>query len=214
MHLVGLGQLLEIIEDIMANRNFPQNKLFGFHLLPARIRGSITIGASGAVSSISAPGIASVSKLATGVYQIQLQDNYASFLHMTGNMMSLSMTGSAIDPNAGVVGTLYEITVVGNTDWETAGIPAGITPAVGQVLVLAAAPASGTGRVKALVPSSIASIQVAGNPNNGMMNNQPFQAGSGGFITVMCLDFSGALANPANGDIMLIDILCNSSQVQ
>jgi hypothetical protein len=154
------------------------------------------------------------------VYRIQLQDNYASFLHLDARMMSNGVTGAALDPNTGSVGTLYEITTVGNTNWVTAGIPSGITPAVGQVFALAAQPSSGTGRVKLFVPSSISNIQVVGNPNNGMLNKQPFQANSGGYITILCQAATDSATttliptNPAQGDILLVDILLNNSQVQ
>lgn len=204
----------------MANRNYPQSKIFGFHLLPVRVRCSINIGAAGAVSSISGPGVAAVAHMGTGVYRIQLQDNYASFLHLDARMMALGVTGSAIDPNTATPGTLYQITLVGNTNWVTAGIPSGITPAVGQVFALAAAPSSGTGRVKAAVMSSISNIQVAGNPNNGMLNKQPFQANSGGYITMVTLAPTNSSTttqiptDPASGDIILVDMLLNNSQVQ
>lgn len=205
----------------MANRNFPQSKVFGFHLLPARVRCAITIGSSGAVSSVSGPGVNTVTKTGTGVYRIQLQDNYASFLHASATMIGQSVTGSDLDPNTAVVGTLYEITILGTTtNWVTAGIPSGITPAVGQVFALAAAPTAGNGRVKLSVRSNITDIQLAGNPNSGWMNKQPFQAGSGGYVTIVCLAPTDATTtteiptNPISGDVILVDMLLNSSQVQ
>jgi hypothetical protein len=204
----------------MANRNFPQSKVFGFHLLPVRVRASITIGASGAVASSSGPGTKAISKMGTGVYRIQLQDSYASFLHMSASMIANGVSGSAIDPNAGVVGTLYQITVVGNTNWATAGIPSSVVPAVGQVFALAAAPSSGTGRVKAAAISNIQSIQLAGSPNSGMVSLLTQSQGNGGFVTIVCLAPTDAATttliptNPASGDIVLVDMLFNSSQVQ
>lgn len=205
----------------MANRNFPQNKVFGFHLLPVRVRCAINIGASGAVSSISGPGVKTVAKTGTGVYRIQLQDNYAAFLHMSASMIAQAVTGSDTDPNAAVVGGLYEITVLGDTNWATAGIPSGITAAVGMVFALAAQPSAGTGRVKAHVPSAIQSIQCAGNPNT-MINNRNYNTVNqqGGFVTISCLaptaadDTALIPTNPASGDVILVDLLLNNSQVQ
>jgi hypothetical protein len=204
----------------MANRNFPQSKVFGFHLLPVRVRASITIGAAGAVASSSGPGTKAIARMGAGVYRIQLQDSYASFLHMSASMIANGVTGSAIDPNAGVVGTLYQITLVGNTNWATAGIPSTVVPAVGQVFALAAAPASGTGRVKAAAVSNIRSIQCAGNPNSGMISLLTQSQGNGGYVTIVCLaDTSSSVTtlvptDPAQGDIILVDMLFNSSQVQ
>lgn len=204
----------------MANRNFPQSKVFGFHLMPVRVRCAITIGSSGAVSSVSGPGVAAVVHSGTGVYRIQLQDNYNSFLHLNARMQSSNVTGSAIDPNGGVVGTLYVITTVGNTNWVTAGIPSGITPALNQVFALAAAPSAGTGRVKLLVPSAISNIQVAGSPNQGFLSKQPAIQGSGGYVTILCQSATSSSvttlipADPASGEILLVEILLNNSSVQ
>lgn len=204
----------------MANRNFPQSKVFGFHLLPTRIRCAITIGASGAVSSVSGPGTNGVVRTGTGVYRIQLQDIYASFLHLTATMIGQATTGSDINPSAATPGTLYEITIVGTTDWVTAGIPAQVTPTVGQVFALLAAPASATGRVKLSVPSNISQIQVVGSPNNGMMNFVQNTPQSGAYITIMTRGATDAStttlipADPASGDVIMVDMLLNNSNVQ
>lgn len=204
----------------MANRNFPQSKVFGFHLLPCRIRGSILIGASGAVTSFSGPGIAAVVRTGLGVYRIQLQDNYNSFLHMSASIMANGTTGAALDPNTATPGTLYQISVVGDTNWVTAGIPSGITPAIGMVFALAAAPAAGTGRVLLSTVGQISSIQILGNPNLGMLNIQPALQNLGGFITIGTMAPTSSsvttqiLANPSSGNQVFVDILCNNSSVQ
>lgn len=204
----------------MANRNFPQSKVFGFHVMPVKVRCAITIGSAGAVASTSGPGVKAVTHLGTGVYQIQLQDNYNSFLSLQATMEANAVTGSAIDPHGATVGTLYQIMSLGNTNWTTAGVPSGITPAVGQVICLKAQPAAGTGTVKALAPSSISSIQVAGNMNQGMMNNQPSQSLNGGYVTIVCLAPTSSSVttkiptDPESGNVILVDMLLNNSSVQ
>ena len=204
----------------MANRNYPASRQFSFHLLPVRLDGKITIGSSGAVSAITGKGIKTATKQGTGVYRIQLEDNYASFLKLNAHMQSTNSTGAAADPHGLTVGTLYIVTTVGNTDWNTAGIPTGITPAVGQVFALAAQPAAGTGRCKAYVPSNISNIQVAGNPNNGFMSKQPFTATNGGYITIVTQAATDASTttliptSPNSGDEICFEIYLNNSAVQ
>lgn len=76
----------------MANRNFPSQRIFGFNMAPVRVSGSISIGSTGAVSSFTAPGVASVTRLAAGKYQITLQDPYFSLLELHTFMTSVNAT--------------------------------------------------------------------------------------------------------------------------
>jgi hypothetical protein len=177
-----------LTEDKMANRNFPCNKQYNFHVMPVLVDMQIAIGATGAPTLSGAPGVQSVTRKAAGIYQIQLKDNYASLLGMKANIIEPA-TGSAIDPNAGVVGSIYEITTVGDTDWSTAGLASSITAAVGARLVLAAQPTAGTGRVKLVSASNLASIELSSNLQN---SNNPTQGGAisgtnGAIIIVRCL---------------------------
>ena len=75
----------------MANRNFPSGgKIYSFQVMPVMIQLDINIGASGAVSSISGSGVASVTKSSTGTYLITLQDPYNSLMCVLGNMQVAS----------------------------------------------------------------------------------------------------------------------------
>lgn len=170
----------------MANRNFPSNKLYNFHVMPCSVDMQIAIGSSGAPTLSSAPGVSAVTRLAPGIYQIQLQDNYYSMQGMDSSIVE-PVTGSAIDPAGAVVGSLYQISTVGNTDWATAGLPTNITAAVGVVICLAAAPASGTGRVKLISASNISAIELA-----GPMMNSASPASSGAIVLFSCLASSAA----------------------
>ncbi len=150
--------------------------------MPVMVDMQIAIGSSGAPTLSSAPGVQSISRLAAGIYRIQLKDNYASLLGMDANIIE-PVTGGAIDPNGGVVGSLYQISTVGDTDWVTAGVPASITPAIGVTLALAAAPSSGTGRVKLISASNIKSIELAGQ----MMNSNSPAGTNGALILFRCV---------------------------
>lgn len=76
----------------MANRNFPSQRVFSFHMMPVRIDGSISIGATGAVSSTSGKGVASATRVGTGHYQIVLQDPFNALLSLSARMKAVNAT--------------------------------------------------------------------------------------------------------------------------
>jgi len=83
-----------------------------------------------------------------------------------------------------------------------------------MTFALAAQPPAGTGMVKLFVPSAIADFQMAGNQNLGQLNNQPFNAGLGGYVTFVTCNSSGAATDPANGEGISFAMYLNNSQVQ
>lgn len=197
----------------MANRNFPSQRIFGFHMLPVRLDCSVQIGASGAVSSFSGKGIAAVTRLSAGIYQIQLQDNYFSYL-TSYTAFESPVTGSAIAGGSFVATTIYQIVTVGSTtqaQWHAAGVPAGITAAPG-VVFKAATIGAGSGTVKALGSSGISAVEMIGQPAT-MISNQPFNALQGGYLTYQCLA-STTPTDPASGSVMNFEIYMNNSSVQ
>lgn len=186
----------------MANRNFANSRMYTGHVMPVLLDGSAVIGSSGAVGTVKGPYIKSVTHLATGLYQIQMQDNYNRYLGGYSGFVSPA-SGSAIDPASGTVGLPYIIISVGNSDWTTAGVPAGVTPAPGVGFVLAAAPASGTGTVKAVISSGIASVEVIGDSNLTSAPMGPNTVGAlGAIILLACYNGSGALTDPAPGSVL------------
>lgn len=206
----------------MANRNFPQARQWGFHLMPVRIDANISIGSSGAPTVNNALGINSITRLSAGVYQIQLQDNYPDLIGFKASFISPVTSSSAVNMGSLVTSTIYQIITLGTStqaQWVAAGVPAGITAAPGVVFKAAGAGA-GNGTVKVLSVSGIATTELIGQPADIMLSNQPFQAMSGGYITFQCLaptDSSTTTlipTDPANGSIMLLEIILNNSNVQ
>ena len=205
----------------MANRNFPNSRIYTGHVMPVLIDGNFVIGASGAVGTVKGPYIESITHLGTGLYQIKLQDNYNRYYGGWTGFVS-PVTGSAIDPNAGATGSAYIITTVGDTDWTTAGVPAGVTPAVGVGFVLAAAPSAGTGRVKLVADSGISRIEVVGDSNLTLDPSSPNQ---GAVILMQCLQaqvpsattqgtpIQYALANPAQGSVLGFTCYMSNSSI-
>jgi len=94
----------------MANRNWASGgKIFSMHASPVLLDTTIQIGAAGAVSSIVGSTIASVTRMSTGIYKINMQDNYSKLYAAMGSMQSPSVGLSGVStieiqnaPNASV----------------------------------------------------------------------------------------------------------------
>jgi hypothetical protein len=126
--------------------------------MPARLDVKITIGASGAVSSSSGSFLKSVTKKATGLYEIRFQDTYYRLIGMQ-SVITSPTPGGTVNAGSFVTGTAYRITTVGNTDWTAIGLASGLTAAVGMSFI-ASGIGAGTGVAKAVGNSGIAKIEL------------------------------------------------------
>lgn len=176
------------------------------------------IGATGAVSSVKGNGIVNIVRLAVGTYQILMQQNYNRFLQLTSSVQSPN-TGAAIlinDAAVLTVGAIYVITTVGTStaaQWQAAGLPVNIVPAVGQAFKAATTGLNGgTGAVKAIGVSGINSIEIVGNPQT-LCNQQNPQ------IIVQCMGPTDAThtaqipVDPASGSVLNFSMLLRSSSI-
>lgn len=100
----------------MTNRNFANGgKLFAMHTMMVMANTNITIGATGAVSSFVGTLTNSVTRISTGIYQINLADTY------NGHLFS---AGSAQSPVSGLSGIAsIEIQNAPSTSVSTFGSP-------------------------------------------------------------------------------------------
>ena len=149
----------------MANRRFEQFT----GSLEKKLRliyGEFILGTSGAVSSFTGNGVLSVTLLTTGIYQIQFNDNYYHYLG-TSFSIETPTSGGSVNDGSLVVNSLYEIVTVGTTLWNSYGVPAGITPAVGVPFVATSVGGAGTGVAKKVIVtgSGLSSVEVAGDSN-------------------------------------------------
>lgn len=140
------------------------------------IQGTVTIGASGAVSSSTGTGVSGVTKLTTGIYQIQTIENYNGYIGSFFEKQSPAI-GSNVNDGSFVTNTLYQITAVGTTDWHAAGLNSGLTAAVGQTFVATGAGGAGTGTAKAVGSTGIGVIEVPYNPQQ-MLDNSTINKGA------------------------------------
>lgn len=171
----------------MANRRFTQF-MYSLHTMPVILDCNFLVGSTGAVTAgtVKGPGIYALTRLAVGTYKVQFQDNYNKFFGMT-SWFGSPVTGSNVAATALVPGTIYTITALGTTttaNWVTAGVPVGVTPAVG-VAFLAAATSSGNGTAKAVGASGDYGIEVVGLPNTTLTVN-PSVPGAG-YVVVQTL---------------------------
>lgn len=193
----------------MANRSFTRN-MYTMHAMPVLLDCNVVIGATGAVGTTKGPGIASVTRLGTGIYQIKLQDNYNRYFMGSWGFVA-PVTGSAVNDGSFVTGTQYVITTVGDTDWTSAGLPAGLTAAAGMTFKAAGAGGAGTGAAKAVGTSGIYTVEVVGDTN--LMLAPQGAANMGGIVTIKCLNASGAATDPTAGAVMGLTFYLSNSSV-
>lgn len=73
----------------MANRNFANGgKIMSMHVAPVIANTTVLIGATGAVTSFLGTLTASVTRISTGIYQINLTNNFNVHLFSQGSMLS------------------------------------------------------------------------------------------------------------------------------
>lgn len=144
------------------------------------------------------PGVGNRNQLnpnpASGIIMVQLGDNYNFYLGGTSGFVSPS-TGSPLTSTTNHVA--YYIVTVGTTtaaQWQAAGLPTGITPAVGAAFIAKATGAiGGTGTVIVQGNSGISHIEVIGDPNATLSPvGITTQGGPGGQIIMQCLGATNA----------------------
>jgi hypothetical protein len=159
---------------------------------------------------------------ATGTIIVQLQDKFnRSFSGFNANVAPVSGSALKIDNSALTQGTAYVITTLGNStaaQWAALGVPIGVTAAVGVAFVAASVGAganTSTSRVMttAAAGSAIATIETVGDPNLSINpnpgSNQPF----GAQFILQCRNYTGALANPANGSVISLAFYLSDSSI-
>ena len=197
----------------MANRRFYQF-MYSANPMLTYIEGRCDIGSSGAVSNVKGSGISNVVRLSAGVYKIILENNYNKCLSIDADLQA-PVSGSDVAATALTPAVVYQITALGTTtqaQWETAGVPSGVTAAVGLVF-LAAATSSGNGTAKILGASGISAIEVIGDSNKSIISTtQPY-------VVIKCLAATNSstttliAADPASGSVLSFDLMLRNSSL-
>lgn len=180
------------------------------HVMPILLDAHGTVNATGGIDNLVGPCISSITKLDTGIYKIKLQDNYSGLYHFDCDFDGQDNAGSAADPSGVATNKVYIISTVGDTDWESAGLNPGITPAVGVAFFLTANPIAGTGRVDTYAASGIDSCELIGNPNTTLAPQQV--QNQGGELIFQTL-FDATPTDPFATSVMRIKIYLSNSSI-
>ncbi len=141
---------------------------------------------------------------AAGYAAIQFKNNFNYYLSNHWSFQTPTATSTAIDNAVLTAGLVYVITIVGDATlamWQAVGLPAGLTPAVGQSFVALTTGAGGgtsTSRVQLPTTSGIYGVEVVGNP--ATMSNNASIGSSGGawvFVKFMVPTFTAGAYTPA-----------------
>lgn len=216
----------------MANRNFSSGgKMYSMHTMPVLADCNFTVDVANVnglgIANLKGPTIQAVymhSTAATpsainpaaGTIVVQLQDNYNKYLSGCSNIRS-ALSGTPLAST--VDGTAYVITALGTASaaqWQAKGLPRGVTPALGVAFVATASGAIGGSaavQASAAAGSGIASIEVLGDPSQSIAPNGLANQGYGAYLILQCRDYAGAIANPADGSVISIQMLLSNSSV-
>lgn len=151
-----------------------------------------------------------------GYILIQLKNNFNVALSGSSSIVS-PVSGSPLTSTT--ANHAYIITSLGTASlaqWQAAGVPAGLTPAVGMSFI---ATATGTigGSATVEVPSfsSVDSIETVGDPNQSI-SNSAIAANGGAYMLLQCVTSasgSPALATPVNGTVIALRLRFDRSTV-
>lgn len=208
----------------MANRNWLSNKMYQMEAYPVLVSCTFTVDntAGAGVSNLKGGAVKAVYMNSTspsdanpnpgvGVIQVELQDNYNKILGLS-SVLEGPVTGSNL--TSATAGTVYQITAVGTTtlaQWQTAGVPVGMVPAVGVVFVCKTTGAlGGTGTVKALATVAVNQLDLMSDDQNLQRENSMVNGGS---VLILCTRSGGALTAPAANSIIRLNMYLSNSSV-
>ena len=233
----------------MANRNFANSRMYSGHVMPVLLDCNFIVDSANGnglgIRSLKGPYIQNVfmntsatpgvgnsnpntpglvvtnPNPASGTIIVQFQDNY-NRIYTGGNSIVSPIGSSSNTPSAQYAAQV--ITSLGTTtaaQWLAAGVPAGVTPAVGVAFIAASASAiGGTGTVAptAAAGSRIFSIETVGDSNQSLAPLPSAAQGFGGQIILQCRNASGtsaasAIAAPADGTVISLSFLLGNSSI-
>ncbi len=220
----------------MANRNFANSRIYNGHVMPVQIDCTFTVddtsglgisGLTGAyvknvfMHTATTPSGGNPNPEA-GAIVVRLADNFEGLYAMDWDIVApASGSDVKIDNSAMTAGAAYTITTLGNATaakWHLIGVPAGITPAVGVSFIAASNGGAGntlTSRVQisAATGSSVAAIELIGNPALLLAPAPSAAQGYGASFILQCRDYAGALVAPVAGSKITIKLLLSNSSV-
>lgn len=149
---------------------------------------------------------------AVGYAMITLKGNFARYI---GGFAGVIAPLASTNLTSTTSGNPYVITSLGTTtlaQWQAAGLPRGMTPAVGSAFIAIATGAiGGTGTVGAPQPSAVMTLQPIGDTNQ-TLNNLNSAANGGAMLLIQFTNSSG-LVTPTDGTVVGMTIRLDGSGV-
>lgn len=210
----------------MANRNWLSNKMYQMQAYPCLVTVSFVVdntlpngvnfvkggGIEAVYMNTSAP-VAGNPNPEPGVIVIELQDSYNRLL---GGFFQAASPVDGVNSLSTVAGQLCVIVSLGTAtaaQWLAAGVPAGVTPAVGVAFVpLQTALIGGGAVVQGLSTSGVASVEACGNGNLSI-SRLDSEVNGGGLVYLQALDSTGAKVAPALNTVVVGSIYLSNSSV-
>ena len=129
-----------------------------------------------------------------GFALIQFKNNFNYYLGGFSGQVSPVTGSTKIDNGATLtLGQAYVISTLGNAtlaQWQTVGVPMGVTPAVGTSFIAVATGAgsgnTSTSRVSTPTVSGVTSVEVIGDPNQSIANSN-ISSNGGAWVLVQFL---------------------------
>lgn len=211
----------------MAERNWLSNKMYQMQAYPCLVTVSFVVDNTlpDGVNFVKGGGVKAVYMNTVGVpsatnpnpepgiIMIELQDSYNRLL---GGFVQAASPLDGITSLSTVAGQLAVIVSLGTAtlaQWQAAGVPMGITPAVGLAFVPTATGAIGGGAaVQGVSTSGVASVEACGNGNLSIARLNS-QVNGGGIVYMQALDSAGAKVAPANNTVIVGSIYLSNSSV-
>lgn len=217
----------------MSNRKYTQF-FYTPHAKPVLLDTGFTVAAADAagngVTTLTGPSIQAVymhtsatasagnPNPASGIIVIQLQDGFNAYFGGY-QFISTPLTGTPV--TAPTVNVTYVITALGTAtlaQWQAAGLPVGIKPAIGASFVcIATGTIGGSAAVQAIATagSGIDHMEVVGVPNttiNPSIIYNPLGQATYGQVILACFK-NGVLTAPTDGTLIRIGLYFSNSTV-
>lgn len=160
---------------------------------------------------------------AVGFALIQFKNNFNYYLGGTAGFVSPTINPTTSTTSGLTVGNAYIITVLGTTtlaEWQTIGLPPGLTPTVGQIFIAIATGTGGshTGKVGTPSVSGVVSTEIVGDPNQSL-NNSNIAVNAGAYVLVQFMGATNSSTTtliptaPANGSVAGMSFWFDGSSV-
>lgn len=150
---------------------------------------------------------------ASGYAWVQFKQNFNVFLGFSCSFQPPTTGGSLTSLTSG---TAYVINTVGSTtaaQWQTAGLPIGFTPAVGQSFVAkTTASLGGSGTAKLQTTSGIYAVELVGDPSTEIANSS-IEANGGAWLLLQFLNSSAAATAPTASSVANLRFFYDRSSV-